>query len=72
MVGYIAKDLDTTVWFHFIKPIKNKDKDMWLSDERMFRIDLDIFPEFNSLSWKDEEPVKVKFDIKILDNDYTL
>jgi hypothetical protein len=35
----------------------------------MFRIDLDIFPEFNSLSWKDEEPVKVKFDIKILDND---
>lgn len=66
MIGYVARDLDETLWFHYIKPyriVKNNDG-WWLSNERTFKISDNDFPAFKSLAWKDK-PIRVGFDINI-------
>jgi len=65
MTGYVARDLNTSLWFHFSKP---KRKEVlttvmfWESDDKAFQIYDSDFPEFKNLKWEDK-PVKVEFNI---------
>lgn len=65
MIGYVARDLDGTLWFHYQKPkraMKNGDG-WWYSDiGESFKIKDKDFPEFKSLTWKDK-PLRVGFNI---------
>jgi hypothetical protein len=65
MIGYVARDLNESLWFHYFKP-KRKEvlaKTMfWESDERAFQIYDTDFPEFKDLKWKDK-PIRVGFNV---------
>jgi hypothetical protein len=62
MIGYVARDLDGTLWFHYQKPKRNNSGE-WISDaDRSFEIEDKDFPEFKSLTWKDK-PLRVGFNI---------
>ena len=65
--GYVARDKDNSLWFHYKKPKRENDieKTWWGSNDKSFRIyDFD-FPEFADLTWEGK-PVKVEFEIKRL------
>ena len=65
MKGYLARDLNGSIWFHYVKPHRAKvavNYMYWESNERCFQIFDDDFPEFKNLSWKDA-PVAVGFNI---------
>ena len=67
MIGYVARDLDGSLWFHYCKPhLENEiEKEWWGSDDKTFRIYDWDFPEFKDLKFEDE-PIKVEFNIKIV------
>lgn len=65
MKGYVARDLNESLWFHYIKPHRKEALDRmmyWESDERCFQISDNDFPEFKSLKWQDK-PITVGFNI---------
>ena len=65
MIGYVARDLNGTLWFHYCKPhLENEiEKEWWGSNDKTFRIYDWDFPEFKDLKFEDE-PIKVEFSIK--------
>jgi len=67
MIGYVARDKDNTLWFHYRKPHLENDieKTWWGSNDKTFRIYDWDFPEFKDLKFEDE-PIKVEFNIKIV------
>jgi hypothetical protein len=62
--GYVARDKNNSLWFHYIKPHRENDieKTWWGSNDKSFEIFNWDFPEFNDLTWEDE-PVEVEFMI---------
>ena len=63
--GYVARDLDGSIWFHYRKPHRENDieKTWWGSNDKSFRIyDFD-FPQFKDLTWEGE-PCEVELTIK--------
>ena len=65
MKGYVARDKDGTLWFHYVEPHRENDikETWWGSNDKEFRIfDFD-FPEFKDLTWEGE-PVEVEFNIQ--------
>ena len=65
MVGYVARDLNESLWFHYSKPHRKGVVGRmmyWDSDEKCFQIHDDDFPEFKDLKWQDK-PVRVGFQI---------
>lgn len=52
--GYVARDKDGSLWFHYRRPHKENDieKTWWGSNDKSFRIyDFD-FPEFEDVTWE--------------------
>lgn len=64
MIGYVARDLDGSLWFHYIMPHRENDikKTWWGSNDKAFEIFDSDFPGFENLTWKDA-PVRVGFNI---------
>lgn len=65
MKGYVARDLNESLWFHYTKPKRAKalEREMyWESDDKSFQIHDSDFPEFKDLKWQDK-PIAVGFDI---------
>ena len=63
--GYIARDKNGSLWFHYVKPRRENDieKTWWGSNDKMFQIfDFD-FPQFKDLTWEGT-PCKVELTIK--------
>ena len=68
MKGFVARDLNGSLWFHYIKPCRAKTlgkEYFWESDEKCFQIyedDFPNFPELKKLRWQDA-PIEVGFCI---------
>ena len=64
MKGYITKDKDNSLWFHYIEPHRMNDieETWWGSNDWSFELDPEKFPEFDNLKWEDE-PVEVELTI---------
>ena len=64
MIGYIARDENKSLWFHYVKPHRQKACELgyWESDERVFQVYDSDFPEFKELKWQDN-PARVGFQI---------
>lgn len=65
--GYVARDKDESLWFHFRKPRRMNGimKTWWGSNDKTFRVyDFD-FPQFKDLTWEGE-PCEVELTIKRL------
>jgi hypothetical protein len=65
MKGYLARDLNGSLWFHYVKPHRVEaavNYMYWESNERSFQISDDDFPEFKKLKWQDK-PISVGFNI---------
>lgn len=65
MIGYVARDLNGSLWFHYTKPKRKEAAGRmmyWCSDEKTFQIHDSDFPEFKNLKWQNN-PVRVKFQI---------
>ena len=63
--GYVARDKDSTLWFHYEKPHRENDieKTWWGSNDKAFQIfDFD-FPEYNDITWEGE-PCEVEFRLE--------
>ena len=63
--GWIARDMDGSLWFHYIKPHRENDieKTWWGSNDIAMLLDDDtLYPE---LTWEDN-PYEVELIIKIL------
>ena len=66
--GYVARDNDGSIWFHYTKPHRENDieKTWWGSNDKSFEIyDFD-FPEYADLTWEESEPVEVELTLKRL------
>ena len=66
--GYVARDKDGSIWFHYTKPHRENDieKTWWGSNDKSFEIyDFD-FPEYADLTWEESEPVEVELTLKRL------
>ena len=66
--GYVARDKDGSIWFHYTKPRRENDieKTWWGSNDKSFEIyDFD-FPEYADLTWEESEPVEVELTLKRL------
>jgi hypothetical protein len=63
--GYVARDNDDSLWFHFTKPHRENDieKTWWGSNDKAFQINDFDFPLFNNLDW-DGEPCQVELTMK--------
>ena len=62
--GYIARDKDDSLWFHYSEPHRENpiEKTWWGSNDKAFRIyDFD-FPEYKDLTWEGG-PVKVELTL---------
>ena len=62
MIGYVAKDKNGTVYLYRFKPTYDDNLECWFSGLDMIDI-TGKFPEFDSMSYKDE-PVKVEIKLK--------
>lgn len=62
MIGYIARDANSSIWFHKDIPEYDSDFRGWISDDFMELKD-EEFPEFKNLCYKDK-PIKVELSIK--------
>jgi predicted membrane protein len=62
--GYVAKDKDGSLWFHYIKPHRENDieKTWWGSNDKAFEIYKWDFAEFDDLTWENE-PIEVELII---------
>ena len=62
--GYVAKDKDGSLWFHYIKPHRenNIEKTWWGSNDKAFEIYKRDFAEFDDLTWENE-PIEVELII---------
>lgn len=70
--GYVARDKDGSIWFHYTKPYRENgiEKDLvgWASNDKTFEIyDFD-FPEYADLTWEESEPVEVELTLKKFEN----
>ena len=65
MKGYVARDKDGSLWFHYEKPHLENDieKTWWGSNDKSFEIFRWDFPEFDDLTF-DGGPVEVEMSIK--------
>lgn len=64
--GYVARDENGSLWFHFTKPHRENDieKTWWGSNDKSFEIyDFD-FPEYADLNWEESEPVEVELTLR--------
>ena len=61
VTGYVARDENDTLWFHFRRP--RRTIDVWESTDDNFYIPEEYFPDFIGLEWKDK-PVKVEISIE--------
>ena len=63
--GYVARDLDNSLWFHFTKPHLENDIELtwWGSTDSSFEIYDHTFPQFKDVTFRGG-PVKVEFYMK--------
>ena len=66
--GWIARDEDKSLWFHYVKPKRENEieKTWWGSNDKTFRIYDWDFPQFKDLKWEDE-PRKVLITIETIE-----
>lgn len=66
--GYVARDKDGSIWFHYTKPHRENDieKTWWGSNDKSFEINDFDFPEYADLTWEESEPVEVELTLKRL------
>lgn len=64
--GYVARDKDGSLWFHYKEPHKENDieETWWGSNDKTFEIFDSDFPQFKDLRWP-QEPVKVQLTIHL-------
>ena len=65
MIGYVARDLNGSLWFHYEKPKRKEGlgRDMyWESNDKTFQVYDSDFPEFKELKWTDS-PMRVGMNI---------
>lgn len=62
MIGYVTKDLDGALYFHYNMPERDDENEWWWSDTNSFNLVGD-FKEFDTLTYYDD-PVKVEFNMK--------
>ena len=63
MIGYIARDEDRLLYFHYTLPVRDEDNKWWWSDDDAFFLRDKCFPEFDNITY-DDEPIKVELSIK--------
>ena len=63
MIGYIARDKDGSLYFHYTFPVKDDDREWWWSDDDSFELKREFFPEFSNITYNNN-PVKVELNIK--------
>jgi hypothetical protein len=68
--GYVARDNDGSIWFHYTKPHRENDIAIdllgWGSNDKTFEINDFDFPEYADLTWEESEPVEVELTLKRL------
>ena len=66
--GYVARDKDGSIWFHYTKPHRENDieKTWWGSNDKSFEINDFDFPEYADLTWEESEPVEVELTLRRL------
>lgn len=69
MKGYVARDKNNSLWFHYVKPRKRlgNEQDYWISNDWEMELDPSCFPEFDDLVFEDE-PVEVELTITKTNN----
>lgn len=62
--GWLAKDPDNSIWFHFKKPhlMKTSRPMWWGSDDRTFEI---LEPKLENVPIETDKPLEVEITIKI-------
>ena len=63
MIGYVSKDKDGSLYFHYTLPVRDEDNEWWWSDDDALFLKTNIFPEFDNITY-DDEPIKVELNIK--------
>ena len=63
MIGYIARDKDGEIYLHLEEPAYNTTYECWFSNSSEMIIVTGQFPEFDSMSYKDE-PIKVEIKLE--------
>ena len=60
--GYVARDEDNGLWFHFQKP--KRKTETWVSDENSFWVPEEIVEDFIGLVEWEGKPLKVELTIE--------
>ena len=61
--GWVARDRNGTLYFHEMRPVKNKCTGTWVSVGMRMKL---LFVYFK-ITWQDEEPMKVMFKKRRID-----
>lgn len=66
--AWIARDMDSSIWLYFNKPVKTHVLWRTGNSDDILRLNN---PDFPNVKWEDEEPTEVEITIKVKQHEET-